>query len=140
MDLKENQNEILTIILAAIILAVAVSFKDTKIFYAALLSFLIIIIVNVAIKKIIGYHFEINIKAKFWALQNYGFRRDQHFKKQSVVMHRNRPFRVVVIGIKLGMRAETAGFGIDGIRHGCVSRTASASSTPTGCATVSTAA
>jgi hypothetical protein len=81
MNFKENQNEIFTIILAAIILAVSVSIKDTKIFYAALLSFLIIITVNVVIKKIIAYHFEIDIKTKFWAWHKYGLRKNQHFKK-----------------------------------------------------------
>ena len=81
MELNDNKKEIVTIILAIIILATASSFKDTSIFYTALISFAIIISLNVAVKKIVGYHFEINIKTKFWEFQKYGFRKKQHLKK-----------------------------------------------------------
>ena len=70
-----------TIILAAIILALVVSFKNTAILYPAILSFLIIIIINVLAKKIVAYYFETDIKVKFWTLYQYGIRKDMHFKK-----------------------------------------------------------
>ena len=72
--------ELFTIILAAIILALATAFKNTEIFYPALLSFTIILILNVLTKKIVGYHFETSVKTKFWALSQYGFRKDMHLK------------------------------------------------------------
>lgn len=77
MDTKET----VTILLATIILALTVAFKETSIFYPVLLSFLIIISVNVLAKKIIGFHFETNVKTKFWTWQQFGLRRDMHFKK-----------------------------------------------------------
>ncbi len=81
MDIKENSKEISIIILAAIVLALAVAFKDTSIFYVALISFLIIIGVNVLVKKIVGYNLETAVKTKFWAWYQYGLRTDMHFKK-----------------------------------------------------------
>ena len=76
MEAKET----ITIILASLILALATSFKDTSIFYAALLSFLIIISINVLVKKIVGFYFETQVKTKFWTWYQFGFRKDYHFK------------------------------------------------------------
>jgi len=81
MDTKENTKEIITIVLAALILALAVAFKDRKIFFAATISFLIILGVNVLVKKIVGYLLEIKVKTKFWSLYHYWIRKDMHFKK-----------------------------------------------------------
>lgn len=72
--------EISTIVLATLILALSVSFRDTSIFYPALLSFLIIISVNLLAKKIVGFHFETSVKTKFWEIYRFGFRKDMHFK------------------------------------------------------------
>lgn len=81
MNIKENGNEIFIIVLASIVLAITASFKNTGIFYTALVSFLIIIGINVLVKKIIGYNFETAIKTKFWSWYQYGLRTDMHFKK-----------------------------------------------------------
>ena len=86
MDIKENWKEISAIILAAIILSLTVSFKNTEIFYTAIISFLIILSVNVIIKKIVGYHLEIDVKTKFWTWYQYGFRKSMHFKKPVPMM------------------------------------------------------
>jgi hypothetical protein len=75
-----NKKETFIIILAALILALATAFKNTKIFYAAFLSFLLILTINILTKKIIGYQFETSVKTKFWTLYQYGFRKDMHFK------------------------------------------------------------
>ncbi len=75
-----DKKEIATIILAAVILALTVSFKKTEIFYPALLSFLIIISTNILTKKIIGFHFETDVKTKFWTWYQFGLRKDMHFK------------------------------------------------------------
>lgn len=75
-----NKKEIATILLATVILALAYSFKRTEIFYSALASFLVIISVNVIAKKIIGFHFETNVETKFWTWQQFGLRKDMHFK------------------------------------------------------------
>ena len=69
-----------TIILATTVLALTVAFKNTRIFYPALLSFLIIISVNVLAKKIAGFYFETKVMTKFWTWYQFGIRKDMHFK------------------------------------------------------------
>ena len=81
MDAKENAKEILIIVLASIILALTVAFKDRTLFYAAAISFLIILATNVFIKKSVGYYLETKVKTKFWSIYQYWFRKDMHFKK-----------------------------------------------------------
>ena len=81
MNTKGNGKEIITIILAAAILALAVGYKDQSIIYAALISFLIILGVNVLVKKIVGYNLETTVKTKFWTWYQFGLRTDMHFKK-----------------------------------------------------------
>ena len=81
MGIKEYLREISVVVLATIVLAIAVSFRDTTIFYAAALSFLVIFVVNIAMKKIVGYIFQVDVKTKFWSWYQYGFRTDWHFKK-----------------------------------------------------------
>jgi len=79
--MKEYTKEIAVVILATLILAITVSFKDSTIFYAAALSFLVIFVVNITMKKIVGYIFQIDVKTKFWTWYQFGFRKDWHFKK-----------------------------------------------------------
>lgn len=74
-----DKKEIATILLAAVILALAFSFGNTEIFYAAALSFLIIISINVLAKKIVGFHFETAVITKFWTWHQFGLRKDMHF-------------------------------------------------------------
>ena len=81
MGTKELEKEIFIIILAAVILALTVSFKQTHIFIASIISFLIIITANVLVKKLVGYHFETKVRTKFWTWYQFGFRKDAHFKK-----------------------------------------------------------
>ncbi len=75
-----DKKEIVTIILATIILALTFSFKQTELLYASALSFLIIISANVLAKKIVGFHFETHVKTKFWTWYQFGLRQDMHFK------------------------------------------------------------
>jgi hypothetical protein len=81
MDTKEDAKELLIIILASIVLALTVAFKDRAIFYTAAISFLIILVINVLVKKSVGYYLETKVKTKFWSIYQYGFRKDFHFKK-----------------------------------------------------------
>jgi hypothetical protein len=75
-----DKKEITTILLAIIVLTVTASFRDTEIFYPILLSFSIIIISNILVKKIVGFHFETSVKTKFWTWHQFGLRQDMHFK------------------------------------------------------------
>ena len=81
MNIKDYGKEITVVILATLILAITVSFKDSTIFYAAALSFLVIFVVNITMKKIVGYMVETEVRTKFWTWYQYGFRIDWHFKK-----------------------------------------------------------
>jgi len=81
MEIKKSLTEIFIIVLAALVLAISVSFNNTSIAYVAGISFLIIIGANVLIKKIVGYFLEINVRIKFWSWYQYGLRKDSHFKK-----------------------------------------------------------
>ena len=80
MEIKEFGKEISTIILGIFILSLAISFKNPSIFYIALLSFTIIITLNIITKKIVGYFLEADVTIKFWSWYQYGFRKDSHFK------------------------------------------------------------
>ncbi|MCK5591504.1 MAG: hypothetical protein KAI72_06070 [Candidatus Pacebacteria bacterium] len=81
MNIKENVKEALIIVLVAIVLALAVGYKEQSIIYAALASFLIILGVNVLVKKAVGYHFETAVRTKLWTWYQFGLRTDMHFKK-----------------------------------------------------------
>ena len=81
MNIKDYGKEIAVVILATLILAITVSFKDSTIFYAATISFLVILVVNITMKKIVGYMVETEVKTKFWTWYQYGFSIDSHFKK-----------------------------------------------------------
>ena len=69
-----------TIILASIILALTVSYKQTEILTTAIISFLLIISINILAKRIVAYKLETDIKTKFWTWYQYGLRKDMHFK------------------------------------------------------------
>jgi hypothetical protein len=75
-----DKKEIFTIILASLVLALAFSYKNTSILYPAILSFLIILTLNILTKKIVGHHFETAVKTKFWTWYQFGLRKDMHFK------------------------------------------------------------
>ncbi|MBT6689977.1 hypothetical protein HN903_04610 [archaeon] len=75
-----DKKEISTIFIASLILALAAGFKNTEIFYPAALSFFIILTLNVLTKKVVGYHFETDVKTKFWTWYQFGIRKDMHFK------------------------------------------------------------
>jgi len=81
MNLKDHVKEPLIIILASIVLALSVAYKNTTILYPAMLSFLIIITINVLTKKSVGHFLEIKVKTKFWSWYQYGFQKSLHFKK-----------------------------------------------------------
>jgi len=81
MGTKESWKEIATIILATVVLGLTVAYKDHSLFYAATISFLIIITVNILIKKLAGHYLETSVRTKLWTWYRFGFRKDFHFKK-----------------------------------------------------------
>jgi len=81
MKTTETAKTITIVLLAAIVLALTVTFKNNILLYSAFISFVIIIGANVLTKKAVGYFFETDVKIRFWSLYQYGFRKDMHFKK-----------------------------------------------------------
>ena len=81
MKIPEWLTEIITIILAAAVLAVSYSFTNTSIFLQVTLSFLIIIVLNVLIKKAVAYYFEAKTITKVWGVSQFWFTVRSHFKK-----------------------------------------------------------
>lgn len=81
MEKHKISKEILTIILASLVLAIAVSFPDLKNFTYPFLSFLIIITISGLVKKTYAYYLEADTNIKFWSMYQYGFKRKSHFKK-----------------------------------------------------------
>lgn len=80
MDEREALKGIFVIILASVILALSITFKNTSLVLYAFGSFLVIISLNILTKRIVGYYFETEVKTKFWSLHHFGFRKDYHFK------------------------------------------------------------
>ena len=69
-----NKREIFSILLVTIILAFAFSIKKftTEILLYTLLSVFLIIIINIAAKKITSHYFESEIEIKLWEIKRYG--------------------------------------------------------------------
>jgi hypothetical protein len=80
MNLKEKTRGLLVILLATLVLALSISFKNNSLILATAISLFIIISINIITKKIVGYNFETKVKTKFWSLYQFGFRKDSHFK------------------------------------------------------------
>ncbi len=78
---KEIWREGGIILIASLILGLAVSFLEPSLFFIAVISFLILISLNVLAKKIYAYYLEADTKTKFWAWYQYGFAKKSHFKK-----------------------------------------------------------
>ncbi|MGC9309897.1 MAG: hypothetical protein ACP5D2_04365 [Candidatus Nanoarchaeia archaeon] len=74
-------NKLLIIIITASILGLVVAYPSPSLILTGIISFLIIISVNVLVKEILAYYYEANLNLKFWAWYQYWFRKDSHFKK-----------------------------------------------------------
>jgi len=77
--------EILSLLLALIVLAFSNSFKNiisgnTSIFINSLLIFAIILIIYTLSKKLTAYNYETEEETKLWTFQRYGFYERSYFK------------------------------------------------------------
>lgn len=80
--MNEKIKEMLTIVLAIIILAAITSYKKApEYIIVSLISFFIIITINIYIKKLTANSFEADITIKPWSMYYFGFRRYSHFKE-----------------------------------------------------------
>jgi len=77
-----NKKEIVSIFLATILLGFAISLiSSTRIFlYSSMLIFFVII-ANAIAKKITAYYLEASIELGIWEINQYGIKKQQHFKR-----------------------------------------------------------
>ncbi len=73
--------EMITIVLGIIFLAIGIYYKSSLSLSTAIIFISIIIFINIIIKKVVAYTFEIEITTKIWELKNYGLQKKFHFKK-----------------------------------------------------------
>ncbi len=73
--------EILSLLIALVVMAFSNSFLDVDVFLYSLLFFAIILLVYVAAKKFMSYYFESETEERIWSFQIYGFAPSQYFKK-----------------------------------------------------------
>src|SRR6056297_2513594 len=69
------------IILASTLLGISVSYTETNTIILTSIFFIIIISLNIIIKKLIAYSLEADVKTKFWEVYQYGLKKGSHFKK-----------------------------------------------------------
>jgi len=85
--MDERGKELLVIIVIALFLGFSVSYKglssptEPLAYVVAILSFLVIIIANSAVKNLVAYNLETDITIKPWSIYRFGWRKDSHFKE-----------------------------------------------------------
>lgn len=77
-----NQKEIISIIIATLILAFSISLiQSWQIFLTIAGIVLLILLINISAKKIIGYLVDSEVEIKLWEIERYGFKSHHYFKK-----------------------------------------------------------
>ncbi len=77
-----NRKEITAIAIIGLILAFSISLmRSVELFLYTLVAILLVIVINIAAKKIIAYYYESEIETKIWEFKRYGYKANWHFKK-----------------------------------------------------------
>ena len=77
-----NKKEITAILVVTLILGFVISLTESiQILLYSFLAIFIIIVINVATKKIASYYLDSEIQMKIWEVKRYGFKDSRHFKK-----------------------------------------------------------
>ena len=77
-----NKREIITIALAALILAFAINLlQELASFIYIFFMVLIVLIINILSKKIASFYLDSEIEIKFWEVKRYWFKPSSYFKK-----------------------------------------------------------
>lgn len=78
-----NRKEITDILIISIILTFSMTlFHKFSNFLEILIYFLIIILINVFVKKIVSYYFESEVETKIWSFKRWGYKPNNHFRKE----------------------------------------------------------
>jgi len=84
MEKKSLWNELVILIIASLILAIAYVYPDIdsiKFFLIIFIGFLLAITINIVVKKIVAYRLEADVTLNIWSLYRFGFAEKRHFKK-----------------------------------------------------------
>jgi len=77
-----NKNEIAAITISTIILGFVFSIGQAlNLFLYTALTIFLIILINIAAKKVASFYLDSEIEIKLWEIQRYGFKASKHFKK-----------------------------------------------------------
>ena len=76
-----EKKEIGTLLLITVILALTISFLKLDIFMGILLAVFLVLLFNVAAKKIAAFYLESRIEIKPWLIERYGFKKQEYFKR-----------------------------------------------------------
>lgn len=77
-----TKKELITVLVSSIILGFTISLiKSLALFLTSALFVLIIILINLLVKKIVAFNYETEIEAKIWEIKRWGYRSHQYFKK-----------------------------------------------------------
>ena len=76
-----ERKEIGTLILITLILALTISFLKTSVLWEILLAVFLLLLLNVAAKKIAAFYLESEIEVKPWYMERYGFKAHHYFKR-----------------------------------------------------------
>ena len=76
-----EKKEILVLLLIILVFAVTLSFLKMEIFAEVLLAVFIVLVLNIAAKKMAAFYLESDIEIKLWRMERYGFKRHEYFKR-----------------------------------------------------------
>lgn len=76
-----EKKEILVLLLITLVFAVTLSFLKMEIFAGVLLAVFIVLVLNIAGKKVAAFYLESDIEIKLWRMERYGFKRHEYFKR-----------------------------------------------------------
>lgn len=76
-----SKKEIGTLILTTIVLALTISFLKIETLIPILLAIFLVLVLNVAAKKVAAFYLESEIEVKPWQMERYGFKKHHYFKK-----------------------------------------------------------
>ena len=76
-----GKKEILVFLLITLVFAVTLSFLKMEIFAEVLLAVFIVLVLNIAAKKMAAFYLESDIEIKLWRMERYGFKRHEYFKR-----------------------------------------------------------
>ena len=76
-----GKKEIGILLLITLVLALTISFLKMDIFPRVLLAVFLVLVLNIAAKKIAAFYLESEVEIKPWQIERYGFKRHEYFKR-----------------------------------------------------------